>query len=491
MLGIQLTTKNLDKNEFDALVPSDGRIFFLSTENGETTISPVAVEVKRNFLGVFPTYTLRTNLRTNKFSFSDSIIRPLNRTIEALQAVVKNTPRLVWSSAVTEVSKRFYKGLQKIKKEQVKKIHSVYDSVHEEFLENILRRNQKDFRQILSEVLKSTAANTITNILQKHLAMFLAKMRDEEKARSADKEFFSSGALALPVNCRFVYQEGGASVYVIEQAPYIRTITYLETQYRIALPYVVFLATTYKDQFLWLQVLFRTAPLQNEADILMCPGLPNIGNDSYVACFPQPRAANANPAALVEEAIQNYWGSNFNRDLSGFFNAAASQFTELRSFDEWQKSSVGNSQFVLKLKWQSTKQNVRDLARKMLNTALKAHNKKVRLKSSTEVLHEYASTLGERFSRELTEKLYFMVAHSAIDVESLKPAKEQFSKLMDEASQEVKTKLEELFATPFSDTEIENVGKDIRLEFEARIDEICSGDIPGVIGEINQLQQKG
>ena len=83
----------------------------------------------------------------------------------------------------------------------------------------------------------------------------------------------------LPTGCRFWFRAGTTDrqVFVAEQAPMRRTIEYHAsrrhdsepTSYRIALPYVVFVVSTYGEQIEGLATYFRTAPLRSLDDQLV------------------------------------------------------------------------------------------------------------------------------------------------------------------------------------------------------------------------------
>ena len=104
----------------------------------------------------------------------------------------------------------------------------------------------------------------------------------------------------LPTGCRFWFRAGTTDrqVFVAEQAPMRRTIEYHAsrrhdsepTSYRIALPYVVFVVSTYGEQIEGLSTYFRTAPLRSLDDQLCCSTLPNT-NDDGIVCLGSVRVA--------------------------------------------------------------------------------------------------------------------------------------------------------------------------------------------------------
>ncbi len=145
----------------------------------------------------------------------------------------------------------------------------------------------------------------------------------------------------LPTGCRFWVRPGTTDrqVFVAEQAPMRRTIEYHAsrrhdsepTSYRIALPYVVFVVSTYGEQLEGLSTYFRTAPLRSLDDGLSCSTLPNT-NDDGIVCLGSVRVGGATVGERVDALIGAFWASRFNQDLrrhplpfSGGFRSWASR----------------------------------------------------------------------------------------------------------------------------------------------------------------------
>jgi hypothetical protein len=128
----------------------------------------------------------------------------------------------------------------------------------------------------------------------------------------------------LPTGCRFWFRAGTTDrqVFVAEQAPMRRTIEYHAsrrhdsepTSYRIALPYVVFVVSTYGEQLEGLSTYFRTAPLRSLDDQLYSSTLPNT-NDDGIVCLGSVRVSGATVGERVDALIGAFWASRFNQDL--------------------------------------------------------------------------------------------------------------------------------------------------------------------------------
>ena len=128
----------------------------------------------------------------------------------------------------------------------------------------------------------------------------------------------------LPTGCRFWFRAGstGRTVFVTEQAPQRRTIEYQTSRrpagepitYRIALPYVVFVVSTYGEQIEGLATYFRSAPLRTIDDGLCCSTLPNTDDDGIV-CLGSVRVSGATVGERVDALVGAFWASRFNQDL--------------------------------------------------------------------------------------------------------------------------------------------------------------------------------
>lgn len=127
----------------------------------------------------------------------------------------------------------------------------------------------------------------------------------------------------LPTGCRFWLRSGtDRQVFVVEQPPTRRTIEYQAnrrygsepTTYRLALPYVVFVVSTYADQIEGLSNYFRTEPIDSLDATLLCSTLPNTSDDGLV-CLGTVRVTGASVGHRIDALIGAFWASRFNQDL--------------------------------------------------------------------------------------------------------------------------------------------------------------------------------
>ncbi len=128
----------------------------------------------------------------------------------------------------------------------------------------------------------------------------------------------------LPSGCRLWLRAGTTSrcVFVVEQPPGRRTIEYHHgtrsdtepVSYRLALPYVVFVVSTFADQIEGVSTFFRTQPVGSLDDELFCSTLPNTSDDGMV-CLGSVRVTGASVGERIDSLVGAFWGSRFNSDL--------------------------------------------------------------------------------------------------------------------------------------------------------------------------------
>lgn len=145
----------------------------------------------------------------------------------------------------------------------------------------------------------------------------------------------------LPTGCRLWLRSGTTDreVFVVEQPPRRRTITYHASQrhdsepvpYRVALPYVVFVVSVAGERIEGLSTYFRTEPIGSLDATLFCSTLPNTSDDGLV-CLGSVRVSGSSVGERVDALVGAFWASRFNQDLrrhplpfSGGFRAWASR----------------------------------------------------------------------------------------------------------------------------------------------------------------------
>jgi len=161
----------------------------------------------------------------------------------------------------------------------------------------------------------------------------------------------------LPTGCRLFQQVGDRSVFVIEQVPQVRHLTWIGMQagnaWKLAFPYVVFIVVLRGEAVATgeCKVFYRKSPLGNGDEGLLRTNLCNVYQDGRI-CTGNFRVAGTTTAQKAEGFVSGFWGSAFNADLSDYnFRPAARSIPQVSSLAEWQKASEENPLFVLSASW--------------------------------------------------------------------------------------------------------------------------------------------
>ncbi len=164
----------------------------------------------------------------------------------------------------------------------------------------------------------------------------------------------------LPQGCRFFSQKEDRLIFVIEQAPQIRNITWYGIddngkKWKLAFPYVIFLVVLRGEAVSTSEcrMFYRTAPLgaNGPEDVLLRTNLCNVYSNGAI-CTGDFRVDGQTPSQKAESFVTGFWKSEFNSDLSDeSFWPAAKKFPEVCSLTKWQEESVKNPLFPLGIKW--------------------------------------------------------------------------------------------------------------------------------------------
>lgn len=162
----------------------------------------------------------------------------------------------------------------------------------------------------------------------------------------------------LPAGCRLFHSAGDRSVFVIEQNPQVRQLTWPGMdnggdRWRLALPYVIFVVVFRGDAVATgeCKVFYRTSPLGSGDEKLLRPNLCNTYLDGRI-CTGDVRVSGQTLAQKAESFVSAFWGSRFNGDLSNEnFWPAANAIPAVASLAVWQAESEKNPLFTLSTKW--------------------------------------------------------------------------------------------------------------------------------------------
>lgn len=430
-----------------------GEFILIEDDNGcHATVE----ETSYRLLGIIPLFAVR---RRKSFSWTGFISETFQESLTRLNGNFRYFIRGFSDNVLSGLKKSIRDKVKSTREKSFASIKQAYSSLHQDFVAKVVKQSTDEFRRELLEKLKASGGEIFTKQVHQHLASLLINVKEEYR-RIKDNGIVSvtSGSLALPIGTRFFIQEKNIAIYVVEQSPQMRTVKFNWNkrngegrEYRLAFPFIVFIVTVVNNKFYSLHLFFRNQPLRNCTDDLFCPSLPNLDRD-FKVCFPVPTASNGNPVKVVEETIQNFWGSEFNKDLDAFFAAAQSSFSQISSLEKWERESRNNSHFVLALNWQSAKLSVIDATGKIVtNTRGGAQTNQGAVNISA--LKSYVEKLGERISQEIQEACFFLVPHLSIDATN-----------MDIATEKLKTIL-----SVNCDNLVELLGKDIDKTFSSNL----------------------
>ena len=121
--------------------------------------------------------------------------------------------------------------------------------------------------------------------------------------------------------------------------------------HRLALPYVVYLLTFYRDGFEEMKMFFRVAPLVSPDDTLYHTCLPNVRGEpghygSQRVCLRyRPEMLEGVPLAeAVPALIDFFWSTGFNQDIAGSaFERAQGLDPRLADLAAWEAATAGQS----------------------------------------------------------------------------------------------------------------------------------------------------
>ena len=165
----------------------------------------------------------------------------------------------------------------------------------------------------------------------------------------------------LPQGCRLYHATGERSVFVIEQAPQVRSVVWTgmdqngsnNEKWKLAFPYVIFVVVFSGDAVSTgeCRVFYRTSPLGNGDDKLLRPNLCNTYQDGRI-CTGDVRVAGNTLAQKAESFVSAFWGSRFNTDLYDYnFRPASEKFPQVATLAQWQTESAANPFFPLAIDW--------------------------------------------------------------------------------------------------------------------------------------------
>ncbi len=162
----------------------------------------------------------------------------------------------------------------------------------------------------------------------------------------------------LPQGCRFFRQVGDCTVFVIEQSPTVRRVTWRRGEdggerIKLAFPYVIWIIvfSGAAVNTSGCRVYYRTRPLGSLEDVVLKSNLGNVYAGGSI-CTGSMRVEGETLSAKAESFIAQFCGSGFNADLdSQSFQPAARNFPQVASLTTWQAETEKNPLFPLGIAW--------------------------------------------------------------------------------------------------------------------------------------------
>jgi hypothetical protein len=224
---------------------------------------------------------------------------------------------------------------------------------------------------------RKTADYILDGVIAPEMQNLSASFQDDSQKYTKNilnvltQELLDNQKLVLPDGVRFHRRVGTHDYLVVEQPPMVRTINVdmqyhrtglggtlyangmdrrgglgESTQFRIALPYVVYQITLQDLELKNFQMGFLNKPLKTLKDELFLSPLPNTHANGTVCC-PFERHCKNNIIDAINYVLGFYWQSQFRYNLHQILPSEP----ELKTWENWEKATLENPLFVLKTKW--------------------------------------------------------------------------------------------------------------------------------------------
>ncbi len=221
---------------------------------------------------------------------------------------------------------------------------SSLEGVIDDVLTKVVHESIKKYQQKLNVGVEDSVSDL--------LEAFKQKITESIFDAASTWKIANKEPVMFPRGCRYAYARGTSTIFVVEQDPGVRTLSFdfsygvrNAERHALAMPYVVFLAHLKNNWLVGLYCGWRTAPLQTLSDLISCPLLPNIHENLAVCMALDLRYENQ----TVENAISDFWNSTFNNDVSDRWQAKSAVSLDLTTPESWVEKSEENPLFMLEL----------------------------------------------------------------------------------------------------------------------------------------------
>lgn len=167
----------------------------------------------------------------------------------------------------------------------------------------------------------------------------------------------------FPRGCRFCSTKGESTIFVIEEDPQVRALSFAggmmgssrpsylgNPEYiSLALPYVLFIVHFRDGRFVGLYSGWRTHALVSLNDLMARPLLPNI-HDNFNVCMG--RSFTPSGQSMAEQslnALNHFWNSTFNNDISDAWWSKFRLGNRLMTGRRWADESALDATFILQM----------------------------------------------------------------------------------------------------------------------------------------------
>ncbi len=300
-MSVRISKKLMDLKYFYTLKPGEGLLF-----------TRFSLERTGWFWFVFPRYEIRAVDEINLFKTMSASLGGTVREVNNLALESEKDIRTAVNRSIKDRADRSRISLE----------NSIEQDMFgtKELPSQVLLKGREAAQMIqrsVVEVAGSVAERHFQSSVTKSLAQILAYARAESgSVTKSDKAF--------PIGTRFFFQNQSRSMYVIEEAPRVRTVFWDNTMIQLSFPYVIFLVNLEHDKFESMQMFLKEESLTDMSDTLYLPALPDImitrsterirnPGLRYVnwVCFPGPNKSVGTPSEIVYSAQQVFWSSEF------------------------------------------------------------------------------------------------------------------------------------------------------------------------------------
>gem|GEM_PF-5985068 len=221
-----------------------------------------------------------------------------------------------------------------------------FEGVVDDILTKVVHESIKRYQQKINVGVEDSVSDLIDFFKQK-VTEEIFDSASSWKLANKEKE-----PIIFPRGCRYAYTRGKSTIFVIEESPKIRTITFEHGErYSLAMPYVIFMSHFNEGRFSGLYCGWANSSLETLNDLIYRPLLPNIHNHLLVCRGGHSPEVVGSFSKSTELAITEFWSSRFNDDLADRWNERKEVSHLLDPAERWVLESEEDMMFMLRLEF--------------------------------------------------------------------------------------------------------------------------------------------